>query len=102
MSKQDRNLVKAAQDFLYAFIESHKDIFVFHDFRFVNETVNSCKEIAKAEEVNKEDYEIGVTALILSELSSQPLDNDDIHNETLVAKFIAENHLSEREVKELQ
>ena len=102
MSKQDRNLVKAAQDFLCAFIESHKDIFVFHDFRFVNETVNSCKEIGKTEAVNKEDYEIGVTALILSELSSQPLDNNDMHNETLVARFIAENHLSEREVKELQ
>ena len=102
MGKQERNLIKSAQELLYSFIESHKDIFVFHDYKFVNETLSSCKEISKAEQVDKEDYEIGVVALILTEMSLQAPGNNDIDNETIITKFIEQNALSERETKELQ
>jgi hypothetical protein len=63
--------------------------------------VSSCKEIAKAEQLNKEDYGIGVIALVLVEMSLQAPGNDEIDNETLVTRFIEQNSLSEREVKEL-
>src|SRR5437870_2364098 len=101
MSKQERNLIKTAQEYFYSFIELHKDIFVFHDYRFVNETANFCKEIGKAEDLNKEDYELGVVALVLSEMGLCNAANTEIDNATLINKFIETNALSEREMKEI-
>src|SRR5258706_3057055 len=101
MSKQEKNLVKTAQEYFYSFIELHKDIFVFHDYRFVNETVNFCKEIGKAEDLNKEDYETGIAALVLSEIGLYNAANKEIDNATLINNFTETNNLPEREVKEI-
>jgi hypothetical protein len=101
MGKQEKNIVKTAQEYFYSFIESHKDVFVFHDYRFVNESVSSCKEIGKAEDLDKEDYELGITALILSEMGLQETANKEIENTTVLSRFIELNNLSEQEVKEI-
>ena len=55
MSKQEKNIVKPALEYFYSFLEAHPNLFPFHDYKFINETISACKEIAKAEGLKKEN-----------------------------------------------
>ncbi|MCY7422763.1 MAG: DUF5706 domain-containing protein [Chitinophagaceae bacterium] len=102
MSKAEKSLVKKALEFFYQFAENHSEIFLFHDFRFVNETVIICKEIAKAEDLSKAEYEPGLVALILCDLGWDGAQNLLLNNEDLVNTFFDENGLEEEERKTIR
>lgn len=99
MSKAEKNIAKKALDFFYQFAEVHNDIFLFHDFRFVNETVTICKEIAKAEDISKGDYEPGLVALVLTDLGWDGAPDPEMNSEVLVNRFFDEAGVEEDERK---
>ena len=99
MSKAEKSLVKKALEFYYHFAENNSQLFLFHDFRFVNETVIICKEIAKAEDLLKVEYEPGLVALILCDLGWDGAQNLLLNNEDLVNTFFDENGVEEEERK---
>ena len=99
MSKAEKSIVKKALEFFFQFAETRNEIFLFHDFRFVNETVTICKEIAKAENLTKLEYEPGLVALVLTDLGWDDALNPDLKNETLISTFFDENGVDEEERK---
>ncbi len=99
MSKAEKNTAKKALDFFYQFAEIHHEIFLFHDFRFVNEMVTICKEIAKAEDISKGDYEPGLVALVLTDLGWDSASDPELNNEVLVNRFFDEAGVEEDERK---
>ena len=99
MSKAEKSIVKKTLEFFFRFAETHNDIFLFHDFRFVNETVSICKEIAKAEDLSKLDYEPGLVALVLTDMGWDDASNPELNNEALIINFFDENGVDEEERK---
>lgn len=97
MSKQDKSLVKKGLEYFYAFAEAQSDVFVFHDYRYISETVSVCKEIAKGEDVEKADYEPGLAALILSDLGMVNANDPAIDNAFLINDFFDQNEVPEKE-----
>ncbi len=101
MSKE-KSIVKKALEFCYSFTESHADLFVFHNYKFVNESISVCKEIARAEDIEKEDYEMGLVALILNDMGIVNAENKEIDNATLINDFVSANEFSEKEKKQIE
>ena len=99
MSKAEKSIVKKALEFFFQFAETRNEIFLFHDFRLVNETVTICKEIAKAEDLTKLEYEPGLVALVLTDLGWDDASNPDLNNETLISTFFDKNGVDEEERK---
>lgn len=87
MSKAEKSVVKKALEYFYSFAEAHSDVFIFHDYRFMNETVIISKEIAKAEDLAKSDYEPALAALILADLGWKNATDKTFDNDTLINTF---------------
>lgn len=101
MSKEDKALAKKATDYFFQFAELHTDLFVFHDYRYINETITNFKELAKGEGVDKNDYELALVALILTDLGSVNNPNPIIDNTTLVNRFLEKTEVDEKDKSEI-
>ncbi len=101
MAKPEKSLVKKALEFYYTFAEAHRALFVFHDYRFVCETTATCKELAKAEDLSKEEYELPMVALILSELGTPIAKDTAITNPFLVNTFLEANEVLLRDREQI-
>ncbi len=95
MSKPSNHLIKKALEFFYRFTEEHPGTFLYHDYRNVSETVRLCKEIGKGEGLDKDEYELGLVALILIDLGKRNASATKIDNATLIACFFKEHEVSE-------
>jgi len=101
MAKPEKSLVKKALEFCYTFAEAHRTLFVFHDYRFVCETAAMCKELAKAEDLSKEEYELPMVALILSEVGTPIAKDTAITNPFLVNAFLDANEVLPRDREQI-
>jgi hypothetical protein len=97
MSKPEKSLVKKALEYFYSFADAHNDVFVFHDYRFVCETATLAKEIAKGEDLSKDEYEPGIVAIILSDLGTTNAKDPSIDNAYLINDFFETNNVPEKE-----
>lgn len=93
--------MKSTLAYAYAFSEAHADVFAYHDFRFIEETVLLSREIAKGEDLSKGDYENGLVAIILSNLGAEDCPDKLIDNGYLVETFLNENNIDEKQKTEI-
>lgn len=102
MSKKDNNIIKAALKYINSFFEVYSDKFIFHSYNFITENVDATKEIAKAEGLDKDEYEIGLLAIIFKDVGIVDSKDEQMDNQKLINGFIAENHLSREEQDQLK
>jgi len=101
MGNKEKDLLKKAIGYFHIFSGAHSDRFVFHDYISINNNVFLFKEIAKAEGIQKEEYGLGLVALVLSDLGIADATDKEIDNTTLVNNFIEVNEINEDEAKEI-
>ena len=97
MHKKAKNIIEFSLEYINAFLELHNDIFVYHNQRYINDSLSYCKEIAKAEGISKDDYEIGLIALLVSNIGVIDTTTRKLNNSVLVQKILNSNNLSEKE-----
>ncbi|MBS1600682.1 MAG: hypothetical protein JST75_20840 [Bacteroidetes bacterium] len=102
MSKKDHNIIKLALKYINSFFEMYGDKFVFHSYNFITENVDATKEIAKAEGLDKDEYEMGLLAIVFKDVGIVDSKDETLDNQKLINGFIAENQLSQEEQDELK
>lgn len=96
LPKGEKSLVKKALEFFYEFTERHSDIFLFHDVHYMDDMIRRCKEIAKGEGLDKQEYELGLVALVLSGVGYKNAIDTEINNQTQVDRFFELNELDDQ------
>jgi len=103
MSKKDNNnIIKHALRYINSFFEVYGDKFIFHSYNYIVENVEATKEIAKEEGLDKDEYEMGLLAIIFKNVGIVDSKDDRLDNQKLIARFIAETQLSEQEQSQLK
>ena len=101
MSKKD-NIVKLALKYINSFFETNGDKFVFHSYNFITENVDATREIAKAEGLSKDEYEMGLLAIVFKDVGIVDSKDERLDNQKLINGFIAEYQLSRDEQDQLR
>ncbi len=101
MSKDDLNMIKLSLEYIHAFYEQHGEKFVFHNYAFINENLNAAKEIAKAEGLKKEEYEMGLLAIILKDVGTVSSPDEALDSQQIIQKFITQSGMPEHQAEQL-
>jgi hypothetical protein len=88
MSKTDENLIQMALGNARIFLAKHGEHFVFHNFAYIKTNVDATREIGKAEGYKKEQYEMGVIAIILKDLGTVDNETKELDNKQIIQSFI--------------
>lgn len=102
MGNKEKNLLKKAVEYYQHFSASHSDLFIFHDNRFMSDCLAATREFAKGEDIDKEDYELGMIALILSSIGVENAADKNIDNASLVNTFLENNTIDEDDLAEIR
>jgi hypothetical protein len=102
MSKKDNNIIKLALKYINSFFEVYSDKFIFHSYNFITENVDATKEIAKAEGLSKDEYEMALLAIVFKDVGIVDGKDERLDNQKLIAGFIAENQLSREDQDDLK
>lgn len=93
MDTKDTNWIKKASEFIFPFYAKFSDIFPFHSYAFATEKVKACKEIGKAEDLDKADLLPGLLAVIFIDVGLPDAGDQDLNNRKIVERFVEENLL---------
>jgi hypothetical protein len=102
MGHKEKSLVKKAIDFYNQFAESHSDIFVFHNQRFLAECLQQVREFSKGEDIHKDEYETGLVAMILSVTGQQQSADKQWNNQLLAEAFLEQNSVPAEECEAIR
>lgn len=94
MSKQEPSLIKTARDYIYSFFEGHGEGFVYHNYSYISENIKAFREIAKAEDVGKQEYEMAQLAVAFKDVGLPMSDNRDLDNQSIIDRFLGKANLS--------
>ncbi len=101
MGKKEKKLFKNSLQFFDETIESSGRTLVYQTFRYTRDSIFYCEAIAKSENLHKEDYELGLIALILFNLSQINENNTSFDIAPLLNKIIESNDLPEKDINQL-
>jgi hypothetical protein len=93
MDEKDTNWIKKATEFIFPFYEKFGDIFLFHSYAFATEKVKACKEIGKAEGLDKEELLPGLLAVVFIDVGLPDAGDQDLNNRKIVERFAQEKLL---------
>src|SRR5882724_12551161 len=102
MSKKDNSIIKLALKYINSFFEAYSDKFIFHSYNFIMENVDATREIAKAEGLSKDVYEMGLLAIDFKDVGIVDSKDERLDNQKLINGFIAEYQLSRDEQDQLR
>lgn len=88
MSNNSEQLVQTALEFARIFFSRQGEHFVFHNFSFIQTNVDAAKEIGKAEGYKKDQYEMGLVAIILKDLGTVNNEVKELDNRQIIQSFI--------------
>jgi len=98
MSKNKESLVETALEYARIFFSRHGEHFVFHNFAFILTNVDATKEIGKAEGYKKDQYEMGLIAIILKDLGTANNEVKALDNQLIIQAFIEQVGLTAPQV----
>lgn len=101
MGNKEKNLVKKALEYFNQFSETRGKLFVFHNYKYICETIENTRLIAKSEGLSKDDYEIGLVARILGDIGLLNTSDKEMDNTSLVNAFLEDNYIGENISKEI-
>src|SRR6202022_2706652 len=88
-------------NFMYSFFETNESKFIYHNYSFISENAEAFKEIAKAENIEKNEYRISLLAIILKDIGLVGSPDEKINNETLIESFLQQHPLPDEDKKQL-
>ncbi len=101
MANKEKGLIKKAFEYFNQFFETHGELFVFHNYKYIYESIENTRIIAKAEGLGKDDYETGLVARILSDIGLLNTSDKVMDNTTLVNVFLENNDIEEDTCKQI-
>src|SRR5580704_6641538 len=88
MSKITENLIESTLDFARIFFSKYGEQFLFHNFSYIKTNVDATREIGKAEGYKRDQYEMGVLAIILKDLGTANNEDTALDNQKIIQTFI--------------
>jgi Family of unknown function (DUF5706) len=97
MGKDGKSLIKTTLPYFDELIEASGSTMAFQQYRYIRDYAFYGKTIANAERIPKKEYQLGLTALFIFEISRILESNPDTDKDTLLKKVSDMNHLSEED-----
>ena len=102
MAKNERNILKQSLQIAGDTIQNSGSSLLYKNYRYTLDSVIDCKAIAKSENLRREQYELGLVGLIISNLSLIIENNIAFDIDGLIKAIIESNDFSEKETEQLK
>jgi Family of unknown function (DUF5706) len=102
MAKNERNILKQSLLITGDVIQNSESSLLYKNYRYTLDSVIDCKLIAKSENLYREQYEIGLVGLVLSNLNLIIENNVPFDTSSLFKTIVQSNELSEKETDQLK
>jgi hypothetical protein len=93
MDIKDTNWIKKALEFILPFYTKYGDVFLFHSYAFVADNVKACREIGKAEGLEKIDLLPGLLAVVFIDIGLPDAGDEELNNGKIIERFVREKAL---------
>lgn len=102
MAKNERNIVKQSLQIVGDTIQNSGSSLLYKNYRYTLDSVVDCRAIAKSENLRREQYELGLIGLIISNLSLIIENNIAFDTDGLIKAIIESNDFSEKEIEQFK
>ncbi|MEO8860508.1 MAG: Pycsar system effector family protein [Ginsengibacter sp.] len=102
MAKNERNILKQSLQIAGDTIQTSGSSLLYKNYRYTLDSIIDCKAIAKSENLHREQYELGLVGLIISNLRLIIENNIAFHTDGLIKAIIESNDFSEKEIEQLK
>ncbi len=102
MAKNERNILKQSLQIVGDAIQNSGSSLLYKNYRYTLDCVIDCKAIAKSENLRREEYELGLVGLIISNLNLSIENNIAFDTDRLIKEIVKANNFSEKEIEQLK